>query len=142
VEPDSRRFRNLHDRPRPERDIVPGTATYRRDPSERETHSLTKATRRKGEINMTERRTKGQRRTKDGRQRLRATRLAYSIRQLTEYVGVGRSMIYAEIGAGRLKASKAGRRTIVTRENAKAWLRGLPTADTPNRTATPDEHSG
>jgi hypothetical protein len=85
---------------------------------------------------MSERRAKGQRRTKVPRQRRRATRLAYSIPQLAEYAGIGRSMLYAEIGAGRLIASKAGRRTIVTRENAKAWLRELPTTQTSIRNAT------
>jgi hypothetical protein len=35
-------------------------------------------------------------------------------------------MIYEEIAAGRLIARKIGRRTIVRRADALAWLRSLP----------------
>jgi hypothetical protein len=35
-------------------------------------------------------------------------------------------MIYEEIAAGRLTARKIGRRTIVRRADALAWLRSLP----------------
>jgi excisionase family DNA binding protein len=55
-------------------------------------------------------------------------RLAYTVQQLAARVGVGRTLLYREIAAGRLVASKAGRRTLVTRENAQAWLRSLPRA--------------
>jgi hypothetical protein len=89
-------------------------------------------------IDMSERRM-NRGRSNDRRERRLATRLAYTIVHLAESAGVGRSMIYDEIRAGRLVASKAGRRTIVTRENAKAWLRGLPTANTSIRDTRPDE---
>jgi hypothetical protein len=85
------------------------------------------ATRRKVVWNMIEKPTQRQRRRNDRRERQRDTRLAYSIPQLAECVGIGRPMLFEEIRAGRLVASKAGRRTLVTREHAKAWLRGLPT---------------
>jgi excisionase family DNA binding protein len=56
----------------------------------------------------------------------RSRTMAYSIQRLAKVVGVGRSTLYAEIAAGRLIAQKVGRRTIVTRANVTAWLRGLP----------------
>jgi hypothetical protein len=72
--------------------------------------------------------------TKDSRRRDRhgrpwlPRRLAYGIDELVKFVGVGRSTLYAEMAAGRLKGSKVGRRTIVTRANAVAWLRTVPPA--------------
>jgi hypothetical protein len=54
-----------------------------------------------------------------------STRLAYSIPRLARLTDLGRTTIYDEIAAGRLVASKVGRRTIVTRVNARAWLAGL-----------------
>jgi hypothetical protein len=54
-------------------------------------------------------------------------RLAYSIDELAEAVGgAGRSKLYAEIRAGKLKAKKLGSRTIVTAPNARAYLDALP----------------
>jgi hypothetical protein len=67
----------------------------------------------------------GTRTGRGGRRKL--TRLAYTVAQLAARVGVGRTLLYGEIAAGRLIASKAGRRTIITCENAQAWLRNLPT---------------
>jgi hypothetical protein len=71
--------------------------------------------------------------------RRRSRSLAYSIPRLAKLVGAGRSKLYGEIAAGRLIASKLGRRTIVTRENANAWLRELPTTQTAIRKATSDD---
>jgi hypothetical protein len=56
-----------------------------------------------------------------------AQQLAYSIPDLIKLSAVGRSSIYEEIGAGRLKARKRGRRTIILREDAEQWLASLPT---------------
>ena len=56
----------------------------------------------------------------------RTARLAYSISRLAKESDVSRSMIYEEIAAGRLIARKIGRRTIVRRADALAWLRSLP----------------
>jgi excisionase family DNA binding protein len=64
-----------------------------------------------------------------GRRRVRRRlgRLAYSIKQLARATSLGRSHLYAEIAAGRLVASKIGRRTAITKKNAMAWLNALPT---------------
>ena len=40
--------------------------------------------------------------------------------------GLGRTFLYDEIGARRLIVTKAGRRSIVLHDDAKAWLAKLP----------------
>jgi excisionase family DNA binding protein len=44
------------------------------------------------------------------------TRLAYSIAEAAAVSGIGRTLLYAEIAAGRLLAVKAGRRTLIPRD--------------------------
>ena len=56
----------------------------------------------------------------------RAWQRGMSIRAFCETYDVGRTKAYEEINAGRLRALKAGRRTIVTADDAEAWLSGLP----------------
>ena len=53
-------------------------------------------------------------------------RLAYSIAELCEMAGVGRSFLYEEVQAGHLVVTKAGRRSIVLHVDAVAWLTKLP----------------
>lgn len=62
-------------------------------------------------------------------QERRARQRAMSILEFCQDYGVGRTMAYAEIRAKRLRARKAGKRTIVTRDDAEDWLRGLPAID-------------
>lgn len=52
--------------------------------------------------------------------------LAYDIKSLIKATGRGRSAIYQEIAAGRLKARKAGRRTVILHGDAVEWLDALP----------------
>ena len=47
---------------------------------------------------------------------------AFSIADFAAHYGIGRTLTYAEIGAGRLRTCKVGRRTIIAREDADAWL--------------------
>ncbi len=54
--------------------------------------------------------------------------LAYSIPEVCEETGLGRSTIYEEIREGRLRARKCGRRTIVLPDDLTAWLNSLPQA--------------
>jgi hypothetical protein len=49
-----------------------------------------------------------------------------SLRAFCETYSVGRTKAYEEIKAGRLKAKKAGRRTIIGDEAAEEWWRSLP----------------
>ena len=53
-------------------------------------------------------------------------RLAYPIDDLADAIGIGRTKIYAEINAGRLRAKKLGSRTLVTTAAALAYLDTLP----------------
>jgi hypothetical protein len=51
---------------------------------------------------------------------------AHSLSDFCERYGVGRTKAYDEIKAGRLKARKNGRSTIISDDDAKAWLANLP----------------
>jgi excisionase family DNA binding protein len=53
-------------------------------------------------------------------------RLALSILDAARAAGVGRSTIYENINSGQLKARKAGRRTLILREDLQAWLASFP----------------
>lgn len=53
-------------------------------------------------------------------------RIAYSIEETARIASLGRTALYAEINAGRLRARKAGRRTIVLADDLRAWLASLP----------------
>jgi hypothetical protein len=49
-----------------------------------------------------------------------------SVTTFGETYDIGRTKTYEEINAGRLKARKVGRRTIITAEDAEEWLSLLP----------------
>lgn len=51
---------------------------------------------------------------------------AMSIEGFCAWAGIGRSLAYKEIEAGRLRIKKVGRRTLVTLEAAQNWLAALP----------------
>ena len=51
---------------------------------------------------------------------------AYTIQQFCRAFGIGRSLVYKEIAAGRLYSRKAGRRTLVLRSDAESWAAALP----------------
>ena len=50
----------------------------------------------------------------------------YSIDGFSRAFGFGRSFIYEEIGGGRLRAVKAGRKTLIRRSDALAYIDSLP----------------
>ena len=52
--------------------------------------------------------------------------LSYSIADVVNLSGVGRTVLYEEIKAGRLKAHKLGRRTLILADDLQHWLAGLP----------------
>ncbi len=52
-------------------------------------------------------------------------RLGFTVEQFAEAHGIGRTLVYAEAKAGRLKLAKVGRRSIVTVEAAASWRRLL-----------------
>jgi excisionase family DNA binding protein len=54
-----------------------------------------------------------------------AAKRARSIRQFCSDYGVGRTFTYAEIKAGRLRAVKAGNRTLILHSDSEAWVSSL-----------------
>lgn len=55
-----------------------------------------------------------------------ASRLSYTVDQFVTASGIGRTTVFAEIKAGRLKARKVGKRTLITAEAARVFLDSLP----------------
>lgn len=53
-------------------------------------------------------------------------KLAYQILEFCKVAGVGKTTVYQEMAAGRLKAKKVGARTLITAESGQAWLDNLP----------------
>lgn len=52
--------------------------------------------------------------------------LGYTIQGVVARTSVCRSSIYEEIKAGRLRAVKFGRRTLILHKDLEAWLEALP----------------
>jgi hypothetical protein len=71
------------------------------------------------------------------------SKLAFSIRELANKGPIGRSSIYNQIAAGRLRARKIGRRTVILDEDWRAFLESTPViapakrADEPSDTIAP-----
>ena len=53
---------------------------------------------------------------------------AFTLPQFLNWAQIGRTKAYQEIDAGRLKIRKLGRKTLILRKDAEAWLEGLPEA--------------
>ena len=51
---------------------------------------------------------------------------AMSINDFRTWAGIGRTKIYEEIAAGRLRAVNAGGRTLIPFSAAECWLKALP----------------
>lgn len=66
---------------------------------------------------------------------------ALSIDAFCSRYGIGRTTAYQEIAAGRLRAVKVGRRTLITRDAAEAWLASLPSVQAPHQATTPSRSS-
>lgn len=56
-----------------------------------------------------------------------AIRGAMSVKEFCVWASIGRTAAYEEIARGRLCARKAGRRTLITINEAQRWLNSLPT---------------
>jgi excisionase family DNA binding protein len=50
----------------------------------------------------------------------------YSIAEARKHMGIGHTKLYEEIGAGRLKAKKCGKKTLITADAISAWFAALP----------------
>jgi hypothetical protein len=64
-------------------------------------------------------------------------KLAYSIAELANRGPIRRSSIYNQIAAGRLRAGKIGRRTIVLDEDWRAFLANTPAVAPAKRAGEP-----
>lgn len=53
-------------------------------------------------------------------------RLAYTVPEVLEAVGISRTKLYEVIGAGDLRARKLGTRTVILKVDLDAWLDRLP----------------
>jgi excisionase family DNA binding protein len=51
---------------------------------------------------------------------------ALTIDEFCRRYGIGRTSAYAEIAAGRLRAVKVGRKTLIIVDDAEEWLAALP----------------
>ncbi len=60
-----------------------------------------------------------------------------SITYFSRMYGIGRTLAYEEIKAGRLICRKIGRRTLISRDDAENWLRGLANSATCLETTLP-----
>jgi excisionase family DNA binding protein len=56
-------------------------------------------------------------------------RVAHSIAEVCAHTGLGRDSVYDAIRNGKLTARKFGRRTLVTDDDLRRFLAGLPTLD-------------
>jgi excisionase family DNA binding protein len=54
-----------------------------------------------------------------------SSRIAFSIDEFAKAASIGRTQVYQEIKAGRLRPLKCGRRTLVSAAEAQRWLERL-----------------
>ena len=56
--------------------------------------------------------------------------IAYTVRDACNATGVGRTTLYGLIAAGRVRAMKAGTRTLIEAESLRRYLASLPAIPT------------
>lgn len=55
-------------------------------------------------------------------------RLAYTIPEAAQNIGIGRTTLYAEITAGNIETVTIGRRRLITRQALERYLQALSSA--------------
>lgn len=55
-------------------------------------------------------------------------KLAYTVRQFCDGVGIGHTKFYQEVSEGRIKTVKCGKRTLVTADEAQRFVSSLEAA--------------
>lgn len=53
---------------------------------------------------------------------------AMSVAEFCRWGCIGRTKLYSEVKAGRIKLRKLGAKTVILRRDADAWLNSLPAA--------------
>ncbi|WP_288637875.1 helix-turn-helix domain-containing protein [uncultured Oxalobacter sp.] len=53
-------------------------------------------------------------------------KLLFSVKEFCEIVGIGRTTFYQEVKAGRIKAKKMGRSTLITKSELERFIEELP----------------
>ena len=54
---------------------------------------------------------------------------SFSVKTFCDRNEVGKTTVYGEINAGRLRARKANKRTLITEEDEAEWLKNLPAVE-------------
>ena len=57
----------------------------------------------------------------------------YSVKAFLRDYSISRAKLYEEIKRGKIRARKIGRKTVIAREDAEAWLSASPVLDTAHR---------
>jgi hypothetical protein len=73
----------------------------------------------------------------DSNEQRKPAKIAWGLDELSAAGHGSRAFLYQEIGAGRLRAVKRGRRTIVLEADRKRWVASLPTAQITYRPKNP-----
>lgn len=53
---------------------------------------------------------------------------AFTVNEFLQWAKIGRTKFYQEIEAGRITPRKLGRKTLILKQDAQAWLEALPEA--------------
>ena len=53
---------------------------------------------------------------------------AFTVNEFLQWARIGRTAAYQQIQQGHLKTRKLGRKTLILRSDAEAWLNALPEA--------------
>ena len=53
-------------------------------------------------------------------------KLLFSVKEFCEMVGIGRTTFYQEVKAGRIKAKKVGRSTLIPKSELERFIEELP----------------
>lgn len=56
-------------------------------------------------------------------------RAAFTVGEFLEWSRISRSKFYGEVGAKRICVRKLGKRTLILRTDAEAWLHALPASE-------------
>jgi excisionase family DNA binding protein len=60
-----------------------------------------------------------------------SNKLAYSVKEFCAETGLGRDNAYLAIRQGKLRARKFGKRTLITADDVRCFLDGLPPLELP-----------